>query len=125
MTATAILTDLRAAGFSIRADPDNRLTVAPADQLRDEQRAAIRQHKAHLLQLLDVETLLQALSTAGSAGLDWHEGTPTDWGDTRLLDAGQVLYSTGRMVNVLGRRYLKAQAPSPPPLGPLIGSGSL
>ncbi len=114
MTAAATLNDLRAAGFCFRADPDGRLTVAPANQLNEEQRSLIRQHKAALVQLLDTETLLQAMTTAGPAGLAWREGTPTDWNDGRLLAAGEVLYQDRRMVNVLGRRYLATQAPRLP-----------
>lgn len=108
MTAAATLNNLRAAGFFFRADPDSRLTVAPANQLNEEQRSLIRQHKAALVQLLDTETLLQALTTAGPAGLNWREGTPNDWDDVRLLAAGEVLYADGRMVNRNGRRYLSA-----------------
>ena len=55
----------------------------------------------------DIETLLRALATAGSAGLAWREGTPADWPDERLLDAGEVLYSAGRMIHRNGRRYLR------------------
>ena len=39
------------------------------------------------------------------------DAPPPDWSDDRLLDAGEALYSDGRMVNVLGRRHLAAQAP--------------
>jgi hypothetical protein len=62
----------------------------------------------------DAKTLIQALNAAGPAGLNWREGTPNDWDDVRLLAAGEVLYADGRMVNVLGRRYLTAQAPRLP-----------
>lgn len=111
MLAADALDSLRAAGFTFRADSTNRLIVAPSDRLSAEQRESIRQHKAALLRLLDVETLLHALTTAGTAGLAWHEGTPPDWSDARLLAAGEVLYQDRRMVNVLGRRYLAAYAP--------------
>lgn len=111
MLAADALDSLRAAGFTFRADSTNRLIVAPSDRLSAEQRESIRQHKAALLRLLDVETLLHALTAAGPAGLDWREGTPPDWSDDRLLDAGEVLYRDGRMINVLGRRYLAAYAP--------------
>ena len=114
MTAATTLNNLRAAGFFFRADPDSRLTVAPANQLNEEQRSLIRQHKAALVQLLDTEALLQALTTAGPAGLGWREGTPNDWDDVRLLAAGEPLYQERRMVNVLGRRYLATQAPRLP-----------
>lgn len=59
----------------------------------------------------DAKILIRALNAAGPAGLDWREGTPVDWSDDRLLDAGEVLYREGRMVNRWGRRYLPAQAP--------------
>jgi hypothetical protein len=59
----------------------------------------------------DAKILIRALNAAGPAGLDWREGTPVDWSDDRLLDAGEVLYREGRMVNVLGRRYCKESAP--------------
>lgn len=62
----------------------------------------------------DAKTLIQALNAAGPAGLNWREGTPNDWDDVRLLAAGEVLYANGRMVNVLGRRYLTTQAPRLP-----------
>ena len=111
MSAAAIFDELRAAGFTFRADPDSRLIVAPSARLSDEQRESIRQHKPALVRLLDSEAVYRALVEAGPAGLAWRESTPPDWSDDRLLDAGEVLYADGRMVNVLGRRYLAAQAP--------------
>jgi len=78
----------------------------PASTLNEQQRAFLRQHKAALVGLLmDAETVYRALQAAGDAGLAWREGTPADWPDARLLAAGEVLYSDGRMVNRLGRRY--------------------
>ena len=111
MLAAAALDSLRAAGFTFRADSTNRLIVAPSDRLSAEQRESIRQHKTALLRLLDAETLHSALASAGPAGLAWCEGTPDDWPDERLLDAGEVLYSDGRMIHRNGRRYLRDQAP--------------
>jgi hypothetical protein len=48
MTATALLTKLRAAGLRVAVDGD-ALTVRPRELLTDELRAAIRAHKRDLL----------------------------------------------------------------------------
>ena len=57
MGAAQVLAHLQAAGFRLHADGD-RLTVAPASLLRDDDRDIIRAHKAELLALL---TAAQAL----------------------------------------------------------------
>ncbi len=57
MGAAQVLSRLRAAGFQLHADGD-RLTVAPASLLRDDDRDIIKAHKAGLLALL---TAAQAL----------------------------------------------------------------
>ncbi len=99
------------AGFSLSVEGD-RLVVIPASNLSDSQRAYLRTHKAALVGLLsDAETLAAALVLYGPAGLDWRQGTPADWDDARLLAAGEVLYSTGRMVNRNDRRYVTECAP--------------
>lgn len=74
--------------------------------------------------LNDAETLHRALIEAGAAGLVWREGTPADWDDARLLAAGEVLYSDWRMVNVLGRRFLRKCAPASDE-GPQFASDAL
>ena len=51
MGAAHVLAHLQAAGFRLHADGD-RLTVAPASLLRDDDRDIIRAHKAELLALL-------------------------------------------------------------------------
>lgn len=103
---------MRAAGFEIRAAGDS-LQVSPFDRLTDPQRAYIRAHKAVLVGLLeDAETLARALVGAGPAGLGWREGTPAPWPVDRLMAAGEVLYSDGRMVNRMDRRYLATSAPA-------------
>lgn len=51
MGAAQVLSHLQAAGFRLRADGD-RLTVAPASLLRDDDRNIIKAHKAGLLALL-------------------------------------------------------------------------
>lgn len=99
------------AGFEIRAT-DGRLQVAPVESLTDAQRAYLRAHKAALVALLtDAERLAAALEQAGSAGLSWCEGMPTDWTPAYRLAVGEVLYADGRMVNRLGRCYSATVAP--------------
>ena len=51
MGAAQVLAHLQAAGFRLHADGD-RLTVAPATLLRDDDRDIIKAHKAGLLALL-------------------------------------------------------------------------
>ena len=51
MGAAQVLAHLQAAGFRLHADGD-RLTVAPASLLRDDDRDIIKAHKAGLLALL-------------------------------------------------------------------------
>lgn len=105
------LNRMRAAGFEIRAAGD-LLQVSSIGRLTDPQRAYLQANKAALLVLLaDAETLASALAQAGPAGLDWREGTPADWDDTRLLVAGEVLYGDGRMGNAHGRRCNAERAP--------------
>lgn len=103
---------MRAAGFALIVR-DGKLVASPADRMNEEQRAFIRANKAALVGLLsDAETVFRALMEAGTAGLGWREGTPADWSDDRLLAAGEVLYSDGRMVNRHDRRYLATSAPA-------------
>lgn len=100
------------AGFSLSVEGD-RLVVIPASGLSDPQRAYLRTHKAALVGLLtDAKTLSDALVLYGLAGLGWHQGTPDEWSDARLLACGEVLYSTGGMVNRNGRRYCPGSAPA-------------
>ena len=111
MAAVRALNQMRRAGFVLRLDGSD-LAISPFSRLTEQQRAYLRAHKATLAQLLtDAETLYSALQTAGTAGLGWSEGTPAEWSDTRLLAAGEVLYSDGRMVNRQGRRYATQDAP--------------
>ena len=114
MAAVRALNQMRRAGFVLRLDGSD-LAISPFSRLTEQQRAYLRAHKATLAQLLtDAETLYSALQTAGTAGLGWSEGTPAEWSDTRLLAAGEVLYSDGRMVNRQGRRYAtECRLPSP------------
>lgn len=99
------------AGFSLSVEGD-RLIVIPASNLSDSQRAYLRTHKAALVGLLsDAEILHRALVLYGLAGLGWRQGTPAEWDDARLLAAGEVLYSDGRMVSRNGRRYVTECAP--------------
>lgn len=107
-----VLNRMRTAGFVLSLE-DGRLMVEPLSQLSEAQRAFIRTYKAALVELLgDAERLANAIDRAGPSGLGWREGMPEDWSDARLLAAGEVLYSTGRAVNALGRRYTPACAPS-------------
>ena len=111
---------MRASGFEIRIAGD-RLQVSPFDSLAEAQRAFIRTHKAALVELLsDAELLASAIEHAGPHGLGWKEGTPEDWSDARLLAAGEALYSTGRIVSALGRRYTPAYAPPLPAFIPFV-----
>ena len=109
-TAMRAMSKMRVAGFALSVR-DDRLIVAPADRLSEKQRDYIRTHKPALVALLmDAETLHAALALAGPAGLSFHEGTPGDWDNARLLAAGEVLYGDGRMVNRNDRRYLRERA---------------
>ena len=111
MAAVRALNQMRRAGFVLRLDGSD-LAISPFSRLTEQQRAYLLAHKAALAQLLaDAETVYKALQGAAGAGLDWHEATPADWPDTRLLAAGEVLYSDGRMVNRQGRRYATQDAP--------------
>ena len=113
MATLRAMNRMRRAGFTLRLD-GNALVVSPADNLSDPQRVFIRAHRPALLALLqDAAELHAALALAGNAGLDWREGMP-GWNDDRLLAAGEVLYSDGRMVNRNGRRYLREHAPPIP-----------
>lgn len=113
MAAVRALNQMRRAGFVLELDGP-ALVVSPSDRLNDEQRDYIRAHKPALVNLLlDAETLYKVLQAAGNAGIGWHEGTPPEWTDTRLLAADEVLYGYGRMVNRNGRRYLREIAPEP------------
>jgi hypothetical protein len=51
MSAVALLQELSALGFSL-TDESGGIAVSPASQLSPDQRQAIRDHKAELLQLL-------------------------------------------------------------------------
>ena len=116
--AMRALNKMRVAGFALSVR-DDRLIVAPADRLSEKQRDYIRTHKQALVALLmDAETLHAALALAGPAGLSFHEGTPGDWDNARLLAAGEVLYGDGRMVNRNDRRYLREHAPPIPDFVP-------
>mgnify|MGYP001175468598 CR=1 FL=1 len=109
--AVRALNRMHRAGFAMHLNGSD-LVVSPFSRLTAAQRAFIRAHKPALVALLsDAEALHRSLIEAGPDGLDWREGTP-DWSDDRLLAAGEVLYAGGRMVNVLGRRYCPASAPS-------------
>ena len=100
------------AGFSLSVEGD-RLVVIPASNLSEQQRAYLRTHKAALVGLLsDAEILHRVLVLYGQAGLGWRQGTPDEWSDARLLAAGEVLYSTGGMVNRNGCRYCSGSAPA-------------
>ncbi|MBK8184295.1 MAG: hypothetical protein IPK63_16010 [Candidatus Competibacteraceae bacterium] len=93
---------------------DNRLVISPFSRLSEQQRGYLHANKAALVALLsDADDLHRALVQAGTDGLDWREGAPADWSDDRLLAAGEVLYSTGRMVSRHDRRYAAECAPPP------------
>lgn len=115
-----VLNKMRRAGFALSVEGGG-LVVTPASGLSDSQRAFLRSHKAALVGLLhDAETLHAALAEAGPAGLGWRESTPPDWADDRMLAAGEVLYSTWRMVNRNERRYAAECAPPLPEYSPTI-----
>ena len=105
-----------------------KLVARPGNLLTANDEALIREHKPALLRLLrlqDAETLHSALAAAGTAGLAWREGTPADWSDDRLSDAGEVLYSDGRMIHRNGRRYPRDHAPERTPMtGPVWDSAT-
>jgi len=109
------LNRMSAAGFVLSVR-DNRLLASPFTKLSGRQRAYLYAHKLALVALLeDAEALHRALVDAAHAGLGWQEGTPAEWSDVRLLAAGEVLYSTGRMVSRHDRRYAAECAPPPGP----------
>jgi hypothetical protein len=106
-----VMNRLRNAGFSLELDGAD-LVVMPFSRLSTDQVGYLKAHKTALVALLqDADTLALALQVAGPDGLDWREGTPPDWSDSRLLAAGEVLYSDRRMVNRNGRRYAQECAP--------------
>jgi len=116
MDAARFLETLNHQGLTLIAR-GAQLIVKPGNLLTANDETLIREHKPELMRLArlrDAETVYRALVEAGPVGLNWREGTPADWPDDRLLDAGEALYRDGRMVNVLGRRYLAAQAPRLP-----------
>ena len=117
-----VLNRMSAAGFAMELD-GRALVASPADTLSAAQRDFIRAHKVALVDLLeDAETLHRALVDAGAAGLGWQAGTPADWDSTRLLAAGEVLYSDGRMVSAHGRRFAAESAPVGPDILPDISA---
>lgn len=119
MDAECLLKSINDHGVTLIAF-GSKLVARPGNLLTAINETLIREHKPALLRLLrlrDVETLHSALASAGPAGLAWREGTPADWSDDRLLDAGEVLYADGRMINRNGRRYLRDHAPARPPDG--------
>lgn len=120
MDAARLLETLNHQGLTLFAQ-GARLIVRPGNLLTANDETLIREHKQGLLRLLrekDAATLAAHLEQTGPAGLDWREGTPADWGDARLLAAGEVLYVDGRMAGRNGRRYLRECAP------PVIAVGS-
>ena len=120
LTAVRALNRMRTAGFVLSLE-DGRLMCKPLSQLSESQRTFVRTHKAALVELLsDAELLASAIEQAGPCGLGWREGTPEDWSDARLLAAGEALYSTGRIVSALGRRYTPAYAPALPEFIPFV-----
>ncbi len=119
------LNRMAGAGFALLVR-DNRLLASPFTKLSEQQRAYLHAHKLAMVALLeDAETLHRALVVAGPAGLAWQEGTPADWDNTRLLAAGEVLYSTGRMVSGNGRRFAAESAPVGPDIPPDMPSAPL
>ena len=53
LTTTILLQQLRELGVTLELLPDSKLSVrAPADALSDTMRAAIAEHKEHLVRLL-------------------------------------------------------------------------
>ncbi len=119
------LNRMAGAGFALLVR-DNRLVISPFSRLSEQQRAYLHAHKAALVSLLeDAETLHHALVVAGPAGLAWQAGTPADWDNTRLLAAGEVLYSDGRMVSAHGRRFAAESAPVGPDIPPDISAAPL
>lgn len=115
MDAECLLKSINDHGVTLIAF-GSKLVARPGNLLTANDEALIREHKPALLRLLrlqDAETLHSALASAGPAGLAWREGTPDDWPDERLLDAGEVLYADGRMINWNGRRYPRPGMPAP------------
>ncbi len=116
------LNRMSAAGFVLSVR-DNRLLASPFTKLSGRQRAYLYAHKLALVALLeDAEALHRALVDAAHAGLGWQEGTPAEWSDVRLLAAGEVLYSDGRMVSAHGRRFAAESAPVGPDILPDISA---
>lgn len=69
-SATELLSLLRSSGFTVRLDA-GKLLVSPASRLTDDERAALKEHRAGLLEILDPAT--QAALSAPKA--DW----PVQW----------------------------------------------
>ncbi|MBK8184917.1 MAG: hypothetical protein IPK63_19330 [Candidatus Competibacteraceae bacterium] len=120
-----VLNRLGAAGFTLSVR-DGRLLATPFTKLSEQQRAYLRANRGGLVSLLeDAEALHRALLAAGPAGLAWQAGTPADWPDTRLLVAGEVLYSGKRMASVNGRRFAAESAPPGQDIPPDMPSAPL
>ncbi|MBK8185758.1 MAG: hypothetical protein IPK63_23815 [Candidatus Competibacteraceae bacterium] len=119
------LNRMAGAGFALSVR-DGRLLATPAAKLSEQQRGYLHANKPALVSLLeDAEALHRALVDAGAAGLGWKEGTPADWPDTRLLVAGEVLYSGKRMASVNGRRFAAESAPPGQDIPPDMPSAPL
>ena len=98
MTALDVLTDLRSRGVTLAAAGD-KLRYRPVDALTSADLAALREHKADLLALLEVERL-DALSDA-----DWYALVESDLAtygqfcSTRCYARGEEL--PGRMRTIV------------------------
>lgn len=94
---------MRNAGYSLSLRND-ALAVEPVT-LSEQQKQFIVRAKNKFVRLLhDAKFVEDLVKEAGTAGLDWKQGTET-WEDARLLAANAVLYADGRMVNYDGIRY--------------------
>lgn len=99
---------MRNAGYSLSLRND-ALAVEPAT-LNEQQKQFIVRAKDKFVRLLhDAKFVEELVKEAGTAGLDWKQGTET-WEDARLLAANAVLYATGRIVNYDGIRYHQSVA---------------
>lgn len=86
MDAHQLLIDLRARG--IRLSPEGNIAVEPKELLSDADRAAIRQAKSELLQILMAETAFDespALTNGGNVGAEVELTTLAEAGCVMLL----------------------------------------
>lgn len=70
MYAAELLALLSSSGFTVRLD-GGKLLVSPASRLTDDERAALREHRERLLDLLDPATELAVNAPKAAWPVQW------------------------------------------------------